>query len=460
MCIIVYKPKDRILSKNTLENCFMNNNDGAGYMFSENGELIIKKGFFSFNKFYDSYMEDHLKSNVVLHFRISTQGSVEKKNCHPFYVNNTLGFAHNGILGITTPKGSKKSDTNLFNCWILRKLPTDFLTNKAIMLLIEEYIGRDKLAFMDNNGDVTLVNEKAGNWGITGDCEGSWFSNTSYRWKTTYTTGNYAGYGTYAGYGAGYKGYNSTGNKTNTSKDTKESSKTNVKNTLQKHGLEKCEWCQSWFSYDDMSFFYVEDYIVCEHCKTYILNTFDGMETEVVELDPPGYKKPVKDEVDLNACISAKFCKAGDDYLIYTISGEERIAICRSVNEATNVVIFEPYVGDSSLIYMSGSTMVGLFDNDPSSLFNDAEDTLDNLDAIEAADGIYIPANCCGIGRKYYVDGIFCVCEVIGKETVTFATQTGKQVVIGKNQEVLFSSSFNVDDVEHIEDRFDDRPAI
>jgi hypothetical protein len=50
MCIIVYKPKGKKLPKyETLKTCFENNNNGAGFMYVENGIVIIKKGYMCIN---------------------------------------------------------------------------------------------------------------------------------------------------------------------------------------------------------------------------------------------------------------------------------------------------------------------------------------------------------------------------------------------------------------------------
>ena len=51
MCIIVVKPSSVVVSRSILENCFANNPDGAGYMFANEGKVLIKKGFFDFGEF-------------------------------------------------------------------------------------------------------------------------------------------------------------------------------------------------------------------------------------------------------------------------------------------------------------------------------------------------------------------------------------------------------------------------
>ena len=58
---------------------------------------IVKKGYFTFKEFYKEY-KPHGDKQVLIHFRIKTHGPIDKNNCHPFLVNNSLGFIHNGII--------------------------------------------------------------------------------------------------------------------------------------------------------------------------------------------------------------------------------------------------------------------------------------------------------------------------------------------------------------------------
>ena len=52
MCVILYKPKNVKLPKdNILFNCFMNNDDGAGYTYAVNNNVIVKKGFLNYTDF-------------------------------------------------------------------------------------------------------------------------------------------------------------------------------------------------------------------------------------------------------------------------------------------------------------------------------------------------------------------------------------------------------------------------
>jgi predicted glutamine amidotransferase len=189
MCIIAVQPKGKKISKKTLRNCWDNNNDGAGLMYSVNGEIIVKKELHSFDKFMQYKLEaDKHNVNIVLHFRISTSGGVNLLNCHPFKVNNNLHFCHNGMLDIIVPKNSTINDTQIYNNTILRNLPKNWQRNNAILKLVEQSIGsRNKFVLLDELGMYYIINHEAGVW--DNDC---WFSNTSYQYSySNVITSNY-----------------------------------------------------------------------------------------------------------------------------------------------------------------------------------------------------------------------------------------------------------------------------
>lgn len=238
MCIAIFNPSDVILEKETLKNCWENNGDGAGLLWVEYGSLKTYKAMVNFDKFYNKYLEvrksKHTKqSQVVIHFRISTHGKVNRTNCHPFIVNDKLGFVHNGIIS-KVERNIDYSDTYMFNELFLKQLPKDFYTKQVYHDLIESYIGGSKLLFLDTNNDAYIINESMGVWDL-----GCWFSNTTYKYskyidmggtkvlKTeyekskegffpqTYGTGKFdSGYGRgygYGNYGYGNYGYGNSG---------------------------------------------------------------------------------------------------------------------------------------------------------------------------------------------------------------------------------------------------------
>lgn len=218
MCIAIINPSNKTLTKETLNNCWLNNDDGAGFLYVQDGKLKAFKEMKNFDRFFNKYISIKNTcpdSNIVLHFRISTHGVVNKTNCHPFFVNSNLGFVHNGVIH-DVEEDDRFSDTYMFNKTILKNLPNSFEQNKTIMTLIAEFIGSgSKLAFLDSSNKYYLVNEEKGHWN-----DGCWFSNYSYESVSQWV--DYGGVRKYrGGYGSawGYSGYSYNGYGTGLVKD-------------------------------------------------------------------------------------------------------------------------------------------------------------------------------------------------------------------------------------------------
>ena len=177
MCIAIYKPEGKVLSQATLQECYDSNPDGAGFMYAQDKKLHIEKGFFSYDSFYQAYKK-HETKQAVIHFRIKTHGKIDTTNCHPFAVNNSIGFVHNGI--INGFGDSNHSDTIGFNNAILQPLVHKWgnlaLFQDPIIDLIEGRIGYSKLVFLDRHGNHKIMNEGKGVWD-----NGVWYSNNSYK---------------------------------------------------------------------------------------------------------------------------------------------------------------------------------------------------------------------------------------------------------------------------------------
>lgn len=194
MCIIAIKPKNvKMFNKKTIETMFINNPDGAGFMYydSKLKKVIIKKGFMTLKELTSELdKHDFTKTNLILHFRIGTSGKNDKLNCHPYpiyqvnglNVKTDLGMAHNGILYNYIPyKGCSINDTQLFIHEVLRKLDKEFLNDKDKTFLIQEIIGTNKLAFLDKNNKVSLIGDFI-------EDNGYIYSNNSYKVKRVVKT--------------------------------------------------------------------------------------------------------------------------------------------------------------------------------------------------------------------------------------------------------------------------------
>lgn len=187
MCIAIVANKGKIVSEKYLNNCFDNNNDGAGFAFiNSHGKVEISKGYFTFKTFYEDYLKVAGKSNMLIHFRIATSGGISGGCCHPFPVITNYkdmkkehmtcesAMIHNGIISDCEPPAKAKySDTMVFNRLFLADEEINF-RNKKIQSLLEEFIGTSKVAVLSSDNSIV----KLGKW-IEED--GVFYSNDSYK---------------------------------------------------------------------------------------------------------------------------------------------------------------------------------------------------------------------------------------------------------------------------------------
>jgi predicted glutamine amidotransferase len=98
---------NQFLNQN-FKTCWDNNDDGAGMLYIQDGVLVAEKfpneghqSADNFAKFYERY--NAVKSSesgdlpMLVHFRIATHGATPEY-LHPFFVSDTLGLIHNGII--------------------------------------------------------------------------------------------------------------------------------------------------------------------------------------------------------------------------------------------------------------------------------------------------------------------------------------------------------------------------
>ena len=192
MCIIAIKKKNIPLpDEKIFKTMFDNNSDGAGFMYNQNGKVIIQKGYMTYDNFINALNEvekniNTLSTAMIFHFRIATHGAVSKSMCHPFPLSSKinmikrcdstckLGIVHNGIIPIQPRKGI--SDTAEYIMSVLSvtsKHHPEFYKSKKIRKAILAEI-KSKMAFLDGNGDVYTVGEFVTDNGIM-------YSNTSYK---------------------------------------------------------------------------------------------------------------------------------------------------------------------------------------------------------------------------------------------------------------------------------------
>ena len=150
MCVAILKTKGNRITKKELLQAWKTNSDGAGIAWASKGKLNIVKSYNADGSMMDAetfvkqavkLQGKYINENMLIHFRIATQGRDELgnpdvANCHPFKFK---------------------------------------LGNKAIRKLIEKKIGHSKLIFLDSKGEYEIMNESFGSWE-----KGNWFSNRNH----------------------------------------------------------------------------------------------------------------------------------------------------------------------------------------------------------------------------------------------------------------------------------------
>ena len=175
MCIIAVSKKG--VKQPTIEQLrwmFINNPDGAGYMYARDGKTNIHKGFMNWEDFIRAVKNEHFTKDdsVVYHFRISTQAGVKPSMTHPFPLTANpelcekldiacpVGIAHNGIIHMTSDfKETRFSDTVLFITEYMKKLirKREDITDDSVKEMIEA-LTNSKWAIMDGiTGEIVTI---------------------------------------------------------------------------------------------------------------------------------------------------------------------------------------------------------------------------------------------------------------------------------------------------------------
>lgn len=194
MCIIAFRPANKTISINTLRTMFTQNPHGAGFMFAENGNLYVYKGYMTLADYLAAYHDIPANVNLVIHTRIGTQGTNSAGNTHPYPVTDDTcllhatsivirkgyAFAHNGILYGMRIKGDF-NDSQAFGVKFLAPLEhlttglPNGLQDDSVRTIIESAISGSRIAIMGTAGYVTM-------YGSGWVCDnGVYYSNSSYK---------------------------------------------------------------------------------------------------------------------------------------------------------------------------------------------------------------------------------------------------------------------------------------
>ena len=197
MCIAILNNRNTI-SKKTLKTCHQNNPDGMGMAWVQAGEIKYFKELDSFKVFYSKYrkVRESTRGPILLHFRISTGGLLDLNNCHPFKINKTCAFMHNGVIPDYSGYQDNFTDTVHFNAEVLQQFEDPFraVQQPGIKRLIQDVIGYSKLVFLNHVGETFIINADLGHW--IGE---NWYSNKSYLPKPKPIYKNYGWGKDYAG---------------------------------------------------------------------------------------------------------------------------------------------------------------------------------------------------------------------------------------------------------------------
>jgi len=152
MCVIIYKPIGVSLpSQELLQAAAQTNPDGCG-MVSTN---CTYKGL-SPNRLIKAVQKCSEMEPILIHFRLATQGSIRRKNCHPFYDAETKTFfMHNGIM--LAPDYKDMTDSE----WVFRKIfvpciKKHGLHSQKMKEVIRWWANGSRLAFMQNGNVATF----------------------------------------------------------------------------------------------------------------------------------------------------------------------------------------------------------------------------------------------------------------------------------------------------------------
>lgn len=207
MCVIIAKDKgSRLPTEKELKQCYEHNHDGAGFMYTDKGQVIIDKGYMTFDSFMTRYVTLCKKYNnfkdksLVIHCRIGTAGSNTAMNTHPYpltksvselhktYFKTHIGIAHNGIIRDFEPdddEGDINDTQNFIRIYMTRKYNEDHKFYKREFE--RDYISKittSKFAILDKNDDLYLIGTFATEDGLK-------FSNTYFK---PYTYTQYSNY--------------------------------------------------------------------------------------------------------------------------------------------------------------------------------------------------------------------------------------------------------------------------
>lgn len=195
MCILIFAPEGQTIPKDHLEQSCAANPDGFGwatiYNDTDGKPRIISHRTMVAKEAIETFLDARTRwpeYPAIFHARIATHGTVTLDNCHPFYVgeDHATLLAHNGIMPI--PAESGRSDTRQFAEEWMPMIGVENLDDPKTVQELEKFIDWSKVAFLTVDPRLKqwayILNEDHGIWD-----DGVWYSNSGYRYATTFSNG-------------------------------------------------------------------------------------------------------------------------------------------------------------------------------------------------------------------------------------------------------------------------------
>lgn len=184
MCLLCFVPPNKWPKKKHLKNACASNPDGFGFAINAGDEIIVRKSMRAndlIEEFYD-LRSDYKDCPAMFHARLTTHGSTNLDNCHPFNVagNDKVVMAHNGILPVLMDADKKRSDTKIFAEDYMAKVGIEALDDPIGIDIISEYCSGNKLVFLNASDKLKkqwyIINEESGVYE-----KDIWYSNSGYQ---------------------------------------------------------------------------------------------------------------------------------------------------------------------------------------------------------------------------------------------------------------------------------------
>ena len=188
MCVICIKEMgQKFPTKKSIQNCANSNPDGFAMMWNEDGIVKTYKTLDKrdFMKYYERFIKhhDHKVTALVIHARIKTHGSLRIENCHCWTaLDNSIGFAHNGILSIANRADLTDSET-YFRDIFVPVFEGSCRNWEMAERTIDAIISTSKFAFLEGDGTIR-------HYGHYIKHQGNLYSNSSYEERVYFTSKN------------------------------------------------------------------------------------------------------------------------------------------------------------------------------------------------------------------------------------------------------------------------------